>query len=94
MTGSGVTQFSVIQCSIFDKGLTRSLEIGSTTKWVLPNICRLGWVCHIPYLAQMSLMKSHWMQQNPKVTVFTVSELLKENQQAGKITSHSCQHSD
>ena len=27
----------------------------------------------------MSLMKSYWMQQNDKVTVFTVSELLRLN---------------
>ena len=43
-----------------------------------------------PNLAQMSLMKCYKMLQNAKVTPFTVSELLRENQQRGgesKITS-------
>ena len=40
----------------------------------------------IPNLAQMSLIKCYWMLQNARVTAFTVSELLKENQKAGKIT--------
>ena len=29
--------------------------------------------------------KSYWMLQNARVTAFTVSELLRENQQGGKI---------
>ena len=40
----------------------------------------------IPNLARMSLIKCYWMLQNARVTAFTVSELLKENQKAGKIT--------
>ena len=40
----------------------------------------------IPYLAQRSLIKCYWMLPNARVTAFTVSELLKENQNAGKIT--------
>ena len=43
-----------------------------------------------PNLAQMSLMKCYKILQNAKVTPFTVSELLRENQQRGgesKITS-------
>ena len=35
----------------------------------------------IPNLAQMSLIKCYWMLQNARVTAFTVSELLRENQQ-------------
>ena len=31
-------------------------------------------------------MKCYWMLQNSRVTVFTVCELLRENQQGGKIT--------
>ena len=33
-------------------------------------------------------MKSYWMLQNARFTAFTVSELLKENQQGGKNTLH------
>ena len=40
----------------------------------------------IPNLARMSLMKCYWMLQNARVTAFTVSELLRENQKGGKIT--------
>ena len=40
----------------------------------------------LAHLAQMFLIKSYWMVQNAKVTVFTVSELLRKNQQGGKIT--------
>ena len=38
-------------------------------------------------LAQMSLMKSYWMLQNARATVFTVSEILRKNQQDGKTTT-------
>ena len=35
----------------------------------------------IPNLARMPLMKCYRMLQNARVTAFTASELLKENQQ-------------
>ena len=35
---------SRIMTIFFHKRLTRNLEIGNTTVWVLPNIWRLGWV--------------------------------------------------
>ena len=35
----------------------------------------------IPHLARMSLMKCYWMLQYGRVATFTVSELLRENQQ-------------
>ena len=34
----------------------------------------------IPNLARRSLMKGYWMLQNPRVTAFTISQLLGENQ--------------
>ena len=37
----------------------------------------------MPSLAQMSLIKCYYMLQNTRVTAFTVSELLGENQQGG-----------
>ena len=40
----------------------------------------------IPSLTRMSLIKCYWMLQNVRVTAFTVSELLRENQQRVKIT--------
>ena len=42
----------------------------------------------IPNLAWMSLIKSYYMLQNTRVTAFTVSELLRENQQGVKLPSH------
>ena len=42
----------------------------------------------IPNLAPMTLIKFYWMLQNARVTVFTVSELLRENQQKGNINPH------
>ena len=38
----------------------------------------------IPYLARMSLMKCYLMLQNTRVTAFTLSELLRENQRRGE----------
>ena len=48
----------------------------------------------IPNLAQMSLIKCYWRLQNARVTAFTVSELLRENQQGGRggITPHHHHH--
>ena len=40
----------------------------------------------IPNLAQMSLINCYSILQNARVTAFTVSELLRETQQVGKIT--------
>ena len=37
----------------------------------------------IPNLPRISLMKCYWMLQNARVTAFTVSELLRENQHVG-----------
>ena len=43
----------------------------------------------MPNLANMSLIKYYWMLQNARMTAYTVSELLRENQQGGgKITPH------
>ena len=39
----------------------------------------------IPNLTQMFLIKSYWMLQNTRVAVFTVSELLMENQLGVKL---------
>ena len=43
----------------------------------------------IPNLAWMSLIKSYYMLHNTRVTAFTVSELIRENQQGIKLPSHS-----
>ena len=40
----------------------------------------------IPNFARMSLITCYWMLQNGTVAAFTVSELLRDNQQVGKIT--------
>ena len=64
----------------FHKWLTRNPETENTLVWVLPNIYRLG-MLGTPNLTQMSLIKCYWMLQNARITSFTVSELLRENQQ-------------
>ena len=54
--------------------------MGNTPVWVLHDICgKLG----LPTLAGMSRIKYYWLLQNPRVTAFIVSELLRENQQGG-----------
>ena len=66
----------------FDKGLTRNAEIGNTP----PKFCPISeeWgELRIPSFARMPLMKCYSMLQNVRVTALTVSELLRENQQAG-----------
>ena len=58
-------------------------QIRNSPVWLLPNIWRLGRL-GVRNLAQMSLIKSHWMLQNARVTAFTVFKLLRENQQDGE----------
>ena len=60
------------------------LEIQKSEKpvLVLPNIWRLGGVKDTKF-GRMSQMNSYWMLQNGRVPVFTVSKLLRENQQWG-----------
>ena len=79
ITGSGIMTI------FFYKGLTRNPEIGNTPVWVLPNIWNWGKLW-IPNLARRSLIECYWMLQDFRVTVFTVFELLRENQLGGKIT--------
>ena len=81
VTGSGILTIFLY------KGLTRNLEIGNTTVWVLLNIWRLGRELGIPNLARMFLIKCFWMLQNAMVIAFIDPELLRENQlREGKIT--------
>ena len=70
----------------FHKGLARNPEIRNAPVWVLPNIWRMGEL-GLPNLARMSLMKSYWMLQNATVTAFSISELLRENQQGVKLAT-------
>ena len=77
MTGSGVLTIFVY------KGLTRNPEIGDTPVWVLG---RGDWgESGIPNLAQMTLIKCYWMLKNTRATAFTMTELLRENQQGIKL---------
>ena len=69
---------------LFYKGLTRNPEIGNTSAWVLPSIWRLRRVRDTKFGNNFS---------HARVTTFTISELLRENQKGGgggggKITSH------
>ena len=83
ITGSGVRQFSFIR----DWPEIRKSEIPPS------GYCPISgdWVkSGIPNLIRMSLIKCYLMLQNSRVTAFTVSELLRENQYkqggGGKIT--------
>ena len=79
---------SRVMTIFFYKGLTRNLEIGNTPFWVYQISGEWGEL-GIPNLAQMFLIKCYWMMQNASVTAFTVSELLRENQQVrGDYSSH------
>ena len=77
ITGSGVMAIS------FYKGLTRNPEIGNTPSEFCPISGDWGKL-EIPNLAQTPLIKCYWMLQNTRVTAFTISELLRENQQVGE----------
>ena len=56
------------------------------------EFCTISWDCgqlEIPNLAQISLIKCYWMQQNARVIAFTLSELLRENQLGrGELPKH------
>ena len=66
----------------FYKGLTTNLEIGNTPAWVLSNIWRLGQVRDTKSDTNVS-NKILQMLKNARVTAFTVSEFLRENQEMG-----------
>ena len=68
-----LSQFSFIR----DWPEIRKSEIPPSEFW--PNLETRE--LDIPNLARMSLMKCYWMLKNVRVTAFTVSEFLRENQQ-------------
>ena len=68
-TGSGVVTILSYQ------EMTRNPETGNTHVWVLH--------AGIPNLAGIFLIKCYWMLQNAKFRAFFMSELLREDQQAG-----------
>ena len=73
ITGSGVTAI---------RDLTRNPEIENTPIWVLFNIWRLGQVRDTKL--DINVFNEKWLNAAKwKVYVFTISELLKENQQWG-----------
>ena len=79
----------------FYNGLTKNLEIRNTPVWILPNTWRLGQVRNTTFGTNIS-NKMLLNASNARVTAFTVSELLKENQEGGggKITPHPPIHPD
>ena len=80
--------------SSFYKGLTRNPEIVNT--YNMFEFCPISedWgELGIPNLPQTYLIKCYSILQNARVTPFTVSELLRENQQSGvKLSHHHHQH--
>ena len=67
---------------LFCKGLTwnrKIVKLLSKFCWILEDWTKLG----IPNLAQTSLINYYWMLQNARVTAFTISKLLRKNQQRG-----------
>ena len=80
------TTFGVKRIFIY-WGLTRNPKIRNTPVCILPKTCRLGRDRDTKFGTNVS-DKMLLILQNARVTAFTVSELLKENQQSGgKITS-------
>ena len=73
---------SGVMTILFYKGLTRNSEIGNIPVWILPNIWRLGWVSDTKFGTNFS-NKMLLNATNARITAFTVSELLRENQQRG-----------
>ena len=78
VTGSGVMTISFVR----DWPEIRKLEI--TLSEFSPKSADWSDI-GIPNLAKMYLTKCCWILQNARVTAFTVSELLKENQQGVKL---------
>ena len=74
----------VIMTIYFYKGLTRNQEIRNDPSvffLISGDWGELG----IPNFARIPLIKSYQLLQNAKVTAFTVSELLRKNQQGVKL---------
>ena len=63
------------------KGLAKNQEIGNTPEFcpIPDDSSRLG----TPNLPQMTLIIIYYILQNTMIPAFTVSELLRENQQGG-----------
>ena len=81
ITGSGVITFNFQFSWMSSKSRNRKLEIPQF------GFCSISgdWgELGIPDLGKMSLRKCYWMLQNARATAFTVSELLRENQQGVK----------
>ena len=76
----GLWQFSVFNFLQW----AQNPEIRNTPVWFLPNTWRLRRV-RVSDLARMSLIKNYWKLQNARVTVFIISELLREHQQGVKL---------
>ena len=74
-----ITDFRVMAISFY-KGLIRNTEIGYAPFWVLPNIWRLGQVKNIK-IGMNIFNKMLLNVVKCRVIAFTVSHLLKENQQ-------------
>ena len=66
--------------------LTRNPEIENNTICVLPNIWRLGWVRDIKFSTNVSNKMLLNAAKSQDFTAFTLYELLRKNQQGGKIS--------
>ena len=65
----------------FYKGLTRNPEIGNSPVWILLYVGRLGRVREIKFVINVT---NKMLLNAAGVTAFTISELLKENQQGAE----------
>ena len=85
VTGSSFMSISSLVLELWQFSFIRDwpeiqkLEIPPSKFW---PISELG----MPNLTRLYLVKCYWMLQNIRVTAFTVSELLRENQQRGRVT--------
>ena len=80
-TGSGVIKIFVY------KVLTRNPETGNSPVSLPSDFSAISGDCGklgTPNLAKMYLIKCYSMLQNARITTFTVSELLRKNQQRSR----------
>ena len=88
VTGLSFMSISLLVQELWQFSFIREWSDIGKSKILAPLICQISgdWdKIGIINLARMYLMKIYWMLQNDRVTAFTLSQLLKENQQGVKL---------
>ena len=85
-TGTSFISISSLVLELWQFTFVRDWPEIQKLKIPLSEFCSISgdWgMLEIPNLVGMFLMKCYWMLQNARVTAFSISELLRENQQRG-----------